>query len=73
MEESKKGHFSMLHGINLSKRMCPKTHEERIRMDKIPYASIMGSIMYVMLCIRLDVSHALSVTSRYQANLGEAH
>ena len=63
----------MLHGIHPSKGMCPKTPKKRMGMDKIPYASIMGSIMYVMLCIRLDVSHALSVMSRYQANLGEGH
>ena len=39
MEESKRGHLPMLHLIHLSKGMCPKTHEERMRMTKIPYAS----------------------------------
>ena len=32
-----------------------------------------GSIMYVMLCMRLDVAYALSICSRYQANPGERH
>ena len=36
MEESKSGHLPMLHGIHLSKRMCLITHEERMRMNKIP-------------------------------------
>lgn len=31
----------------------------------IPFASAVGSIMYVMLCARSDVSYALSVMSRY--------
>jgi tRNA C32,U32 (ribose-2'-O)-methylase TrmJ len=42
-------------------------------MKAIPYASSIGSIMYVMLCACLDVSYAISVTSRYQSNYGEAH
>jgi hypothetical protein len=29
--------------------------------------------MYVMLCTHTDVSYALSATSRYQLNYGEAH
>ena len=57
----------------ISKGMCPMTHEKRIRMNKIPYASAIRSIMYSILCIRPDVSHALSVTSKYQANPGEGH
>jgi hypothetical protein len=39
----------------------------------IPYASSIGSIMYAILCTRPDVSYALSATSRYQSNYGEAH
>ena len=49
------------------------TQDERDHMSKIPYASAIGSIMYVMLCTRPDVSYALSTTSRYQSNLGESH
>ena len=42
-------------------------------MREIPYASAVGSIMYAMLCTHLDVSYALSVTSRYQSNFSETH
>ncbi|KAI5416236.1 hypothetical protein KIW84_041330 [Lathyrus oleraceus] len=42
-------------------------------MNKIPYASAVGSIMYAMLCTRPDVSYALSATSRYQSDPGDAH
>ena len=34
-------------------------------MNMIPYASAIGSIMYVMLCTMPDIAHALSVMSRY--------
>ena len=42
-------------------------------MNEISYASVVGSIMYVMLCIRSDVAYALGVASRLQADLGEDH
>ena len=42
-------------------------------MSRIPYASAIGSIMYAMLCTRLDVAHALSMTSRFQQDPGENH
>ena len=73
MQNSKRGFFLMCHGISLGKTQCPMIQDERDRMSKIPYASAIGSIMYAMLCTRLDVSYALSMTSRYQSNPDESH
>ncbi|KAL4326038.1 hypothetical protein GQ457_11G025840 [Hibiscus cannabinus] len=42
-------------------------------MSQIPYASVIGSIMYDIICTRPDLSYALSMSSRYQANPGEGH
>ena len=63
----------MSHGIKLIKSQCPTTKDERERMDKIPYASAVGSIMYAMLCTRPNVSYSLSMTSRFQSDPGECH
>ena len=73
MQNSKKGFLPMSHGMSLSKTQDPSSREERDRMDQIPYASAIGSIMYAMLCTRPDVSYALSMTSRYQSDPGESH
>ena len=73
MEGSKRGYLPMSQGIHLSKRMSPKTPEERDRMNSIPYASAIGSIMYAMLCTRPDVAYALGIVSRFQADPGEDH
>ena len=73
MDLSKKGFVPIVYGKHPSKSMCPKTLEESEHMRKIPYASAIGSIMYTMLCTRLDVSFALSVTSRFQSNYGDEH
>ena len=58
MHEAKKGFLPASHGIYLSKTQSPSTLDEQRRMDKIPYASAIGSIMYAMVCTRPDVSYA---------------
>jgi hypothetical protein len=73
IEQSKKGFLSMSHGIHLSKTPCPSTNDELDRMSNVPYASAIGSTMYVMISTRPYVSYALSATSRYQSDLGESH
>ena len=65
MKNSKRVLIPMRHEILISRSMSPKTSEERVNRDRIPYASVIESFMYVMLCTRLDIVHALSVTSRY--------
>ena len=57
MDQSKKGYLPMSHGIYLSKDMCPKTDVEVHNMQNVPYASVVGSIMYAMMCTRPDVSY----------------
>ena len=73
MEDSKRGNLPTCHGIKLSNEQCPHTSSDRERTIRIPYASAIGSIMYAMLCTRLDASNALSITSRYQTNPGKQH
>ena len=68
MDQSKRGFIPMTLGVTLSKSLCSQTEDERTHMSFIPYASAIGSIMYSMICTKLDVSYALSVTSRYQSN-----
>jgi hypothetical protein len=42
-------------------------------MSKFPYSSAVGSLIYVMVCTRLDIAHAVGVLSRYMNNLGKEH
>ena len=55
----------MSQAIHLLKRMLPKTPEERDKINKISHASIVGSIMYAMLCTKPDVVYALGIVSRF--------
>ena len=54
MQNFKKRFILFSHGISLSKEQCPKTPEQIERMKGILYASTVRSLMYAMLCTRLD-------------------
>lgn len=57
----------------LSSKMCPSNDEEKKKMENIPYASAVGSLMYAMVCTRPDIAYAVGVTSRFLANPGKGH
>ena len=42
-------------------------------MRGVPYASVVGSLMYVMTCSRPYIAHTVSVISRFLSNLGKEH
>lgn len=47
--------------------------EENGEMSKVPYAYVVGCLMYVMVLTRPDISHAMSVVSRYMEFSGREH
>ena len=51
----------------------PKIKEEVKYMEEIPYASVVGSIMYAMVCSRSDLVYATSMISRFMSSLGKEH
>ena len=50
-----------------------KSEEDRAYMDKIPYANLVGSLIYAMVCTRSNLSYAVSMVSRFLANLCKEH
>nr|GEY81212.1 retrotransposon protein, putative, Ty1-copia subclass [Tanacetum cinerariifolium] len=73
MENSKRGTIPMQEKLKLSKSQGASTPPEKQRMQNIPYASAVGSIMYAVRCTRPDVAFAQNMTSRFQQNPGEEH
>ena len=49
------------------------TAEEKEYMKTVPYASAVGSLMYVMLCTRPDICYSVEIVSRYQYNPSREH
>lgn len=60
-------------GDKFSLLQCPKTSMEKAEMDKIPFASAVGSLMYAQVCTRPDLAYIVSVLGRYQSNPGTVH
>ena len=56
--------------LSLSRNMCPKTLEEKKKMLKISYASLVGSLMYVMMCTHPDICYAIGLVNCYQLDSG---
>nr|GFA56894.1 retrotransposon protein, putative, Ty1-copia subclass [Tanacetum cinerariifolium] len=73
MENSKRGSIPMQEKLKLSKSQGASTPAELKRMQNVPYASAVGSIIYAMRCTRPDVAFAQNVTSRFQQNLCDLH
>ena len=40
-------------------------------MSKFPYSLVLGSLMYAMVCTRLDIAHVVGVVRRYTNDLGK--
>ena len=73
MQNSKKGLMPTRHRIFFSKKQCPLTPQEEEDMRHVPYASVVGNLMYAMLCTRLDIYYTVGVVSRFQSNPGLDH
>ncbi|KAH9685060.1 hypothetical protein KPL70_013801 [Citrus sinensis] len=59
--------------FKLSNQQCPKTSEKKQEMSKVPYANAVGCMMYAMVLTRPDISHSLSLISRYMASPRKEH
>ena len=46
---------------------CPQNEWERKQMEGIPYASVVGSLMYAQTCTRSDISFTVGMLGRYQS------
>ncbi|GKA70958.1 retrotransposon protein, putative, ty1-copia subclass [Tanacetum coccineum] len=71
MENSKRESILMQEKLRFSKSQGASTPVELKRMQNIPYASEVGSIMYAVRCTSLDVAFAQNITSRFQHNPGD--
>ena len=57
----------------LSGKQSLKPKAEKAKMTNIPYASVVGSLMYPMVCTRLDIGYVVGVVKRFMSNPGREH
>ena len=73
MQNSKKGLLLFRHEVPLFDDQRPKTQEEIEMMRQVLYASIVGSLIYAILCTRPNICYSVGMVSRYQSNPRPKH
>jgi Reverse transcriptase (RNA-dependent DNA polymerase) len=63
----------IIKGDKFSKFQCPKNDLECAQMKQIPYASVVGSLMYAQVCTRPDITFVVRMLGRYQTDPGMDH
>jgi len=59
--------------IQLSSKGSSISEKDKTYMEKVPYASAVGSLMYAMVCTRPDIAQAVGLVSRFMSNSGKMH
>ena len=73
MDKGKALSCSLPSYVKLSKHDCPMSDEDKAEMNKFPYASAVGSLVYAMIATRPNIAFAVGVVSRYMSNPGKKH
>ena len=73
MEECKLGHTPVAKGEKFSLSQCPRNNFDIKEMQKIPYASAVGSLMYAHVCTCLNIACIVGMLGRYLSNPGMDH
>ncbi|KAG9451218.1 hypothetical protein H6P81_011183 [Aristolochia fimbriata] len=60
-------------GDTISMNQCAKNNLEKEQMKNIPYASVVGSLMYAQVCTRPGIAFIVGMLGRYQSNPGLDH
>jgi transposase InsO family protein len=68
-----KGISTPLDLLKLTREMCPQSPDDAALMERIPYQSAIGSLMYLMLGTRPDLAAAVGILSQFASSPGPQH
>ena len=57
--------------FRLSSTLSPQLDDDINYMSQVPYSSVVGFLMYAMVCSQPHLSYAISIVSKYMANPGK--
>jgi len=61
------------YGLSLSTKDCPANASEIEEMRKVPYHKALGSLMWMQVATRPDLSYPVNLLARFAHNPGKAH
>ena len=67
------GDTSVAKGDKFSLHQCSKNELEKKDMERFPYASAIGSLMYAQVCMRSDIAYIVGMLGIYLSNPGMDH
>ncbi|RDX62866.1 hypothetical protein CR513_58763, partial [Mucuna pruriens] len=73
MENAKAVSTPLATHFKLSSGHSPSNEAEKTNMSRVPYASVVGSLMYAMVCTRPDIAHVVGIVNRFLSNPGREH
>ncbi|GJU82987.1 retrovirus-related pol polyprotein from transposon TNT 1-94 [Tanacetum coccineum] len=73
MDKAKVVSSPLTTNFKLTDKDCPSSKKNIEKMDRVPYASAVGILMYAMVCTKPDLAHAVGVVSRFLSNPGKKH
>ena len=73
MEKAKAVSTPLATHFKLSCKQSPSSDEEKKDMEKVPYASAVGSLMYAMVCTRPNIAHVVGCVSHFVSNPKREH
>ncbi|XP_070013675.1 secreted RxLR effector protein 161-like [Nicotiana tabacum] len=73
MQDCRPGVTPVVKGDKLSKDQCPKNKVEMRTIKDMPYACVVGCLMYIQVCTRPDIAFAVNMLGRFSSNPGWVH
>ena len=59
--------------LSLSLDICPKKSKEKEQMSKVPYSSVVKSLIYGMMCTRPNIFYVVGLARKFQYNPSIKH
>lgn len=59
--------------LNLTKKQSPQTDEAEKEINEVSCVSAIGSLMFAMVCMGLDIVHAVEFVNKFMSKTGKEH
>lgn len=73
VDDAKPKSTPLANHLKLSMEQSPKTAMEHDHIVKVSYFFVVESLIYVVVCTRSDIAHAVGAVSRYMLDPGKEH